>query len=53
MYRSLFICVSNEMVNTENRTVTMLIFSVFCSPMITDYKKLDYTAAFYKFINMG
>ena len=35
-YRALFIWVSNEMVNTRNHTATMLIFSVFCSPVISD-----------------
>ena len=45
-YRSNFILVSNEMVNTGNRTVTMMIFSVFCFPMITDDKKPGYTVAF-------
>ena len=39
--------VSNEMVNTGNHTVTKLIFSVFCFPMITDNKKPGYTVAFY------
>ena len=43
----LVILVSNEMVNTGNHTVTMLIFSVFCFPMITDDKKPGYTVAFY------
>ena len=38
-YSSIFILVSNEMVNTGNHTATMLIFSVFCFPMITDDKK--------------
>ena len=34
-YWSIFIRISNEMVNTGNHTVTMLIFSF---PMITDDK---------------
>ena len=46
-YGTIFILVSNEMVNTENHTVTMLIFSVFCFPMITDDKKPGYMVAFY------
>ena len=35
------------MVNTGNHAVTMLIFSIFCFPMITDDKKPGYTVAFY------
>ena len=45
-YGSIFFLVSNEMVNTGNHTVTMLIFSVFCFPMNTDDKKPGYMLAF-------
>ena len=46
-YKSKLYLVSNEVVNTSNHTVTMLIFSVFCFPMITDDKKPGYKVAFY------
>ena len=46
-YGSIFILVSNGMVYTGNHTVTMLIFSVFCFPMITDDKIPGYTVTFY------
>ena len=42
-YESIFILVSNEMVNTGNHTVTMLFFSVFCCPVITGDKKTGYS----------
>ena len=52
-HRSLFFIqsrVSNQKVNTGNHTVTVLIFTVFCSTMMRNQIYTDFEQRFYRYI---